>query len=324
MVVRFLDTLPAASVASMAMQGLARAIIRQMAVLLAVLAASGELASAGGNDVVLANLIDTSGGSPVGDESAFRSVTSELGVVLAPRLSSPADTLGFGGFELALDLGVTSIDNQGDYWRARQGSSAGASSHGGGTMPTLGVFARKGLWLPLPSFEVGAGMVHLLDSRMLAAQAYAKFALLEGYHDTLFPSVAFRGGVSRAMGQSDIDLTIISLDGSIGKELGIADTFNLTPYAGYNALLIIPRSELIDATPEQGDDAGMNYVFRDQDTILRHRIFVGARFRHNVFTAALEGQYTLEGASDDSQSGGMVTDDAAAQITVMSTLGVEF
>lgn len=295
---------------------MARALRRLAAVLLALMTSAGA-AAAGDNDIVLSRL-----SAP----SDFRSLVSELGTVLAPRISSPADTLGFGGFELSVDLGVTSINDAGGYWRARAGSPqpAGAGPHGGALMPTLGVFARKGLWLPLPSFELGAGLVHLLDSRMVAAQGYAKFALIEGYHDLPLPSLAVRGAVSRVMGQADVDLTVVSLDASIGKEFGVAGTFNLTPYAGYNALLIIPRSELIDGTPDQAGDFGMNFLFADQDAILRHRIFGGARFRYNVFIVALEGQFTLAGASVDEGGGTGAVDTASAQVTVVTSVGVEF
>ena len=43
--------------------------------------------------------------------------------------------------------------------------------------------ARKGIWLPLPGFEIGAGATKIIDSNMYAVQAYAKLALHEGFHD---------------------------------------------------------------------------------------------------------------------------------------------
>ena len=69
-------------------------------------------ASAGENDIVLARLglITTSGGKPagvIGQNLEFRSLVSELGIVLAPRLETPADTLGFGGFQVTADVGFT-------------------------------------------------------------------------------------------------------------------------------------------------------------------------------------------------------------------------
>ncbi|WP_428267024.1 hypothetical protein [Haliangium sp.] len=314
-----------------------RGLVPALGVALAVTLAATP-ARAGDNDVVLARLGTDRGGSVVGNNQAFRSLASELGVVLAPRLSSPADTLGFGGFQFTTDLGFTSISNDADHWRARLASDQAAGPHGGGLMSTVGVFARKGIWLPLPSFEVGAGIVHLMGSRMTAAQFYAKLALHEGYHDWPLPSLAIRGAASRMMGEASMDLTVASVDVSVGKELGIGSTFNLTPYGGWNLLIIVPRSEVIDKTPQTADDLAMNFVFRPQDDIYRHRLFAGVRLKYFIFALNLEGQLALAGGSTDDQPGtdadcaavGEMTDycdsrdQAGSQITVVTSLGVDF
>jgi hypothetical protein len=323
---RFLDTVRAASVASDLMQRIALAAARGLATAVGILlcALPGRAAWAGDNDIVLSRLGDMAGGAVVGNRSDFRSLVSELGVVHAPRLLSPADTLGFGGFQFTTDLGFTTIDSGAGYWRARAGSlqPTGPGPHGGSMMPTLGVFARKGMWFPVPSFEIGGGLVHLLGSRMSTGQVYAKLALHEGYHEWPLPSLAVRGAVSRMMGESDLDLTVVSLDASAGKEVGIGGTFNFTPYGGYALLIIIPRSELIDATPQIGDDPNMTFVFTDQDDILRHRLFAGARLRYSIVALTLEGQFALAGTSVDGFSGAQ--DGASGQLTITTSLGVDF
>jgi hypothetical protein len=282
------------------------------------------LAWAGDNDIVLSRLGDMSGGGVVGNATDFRSLTSELGVVLAPRLLSPADTLGFGGFQFTADVGFTSIDPNGNYWRARESSSTpmGGGTHGGNIMPTVSVFARKGMWFPVPSFEIGGGLMQLLGSRIMTGQIYAKLALHEGYHDLPLPSLALRGSASRMMGESDLDLTVASVDVSAGKEIGVGGTFNLTPYGGYNLLIIVPRSELIDKTPHIADDPAQSFVFADQDDILRHRVFAGARVRYSIFAFTLEGQFILAGASEDTGTGAV--DGSSGQITITSSFGVDF
>src|SRR5690606_25632965 len=113
----------------------------------------------------------------VGDNQAFRSLASELGVDLAPRSGDGADTVGFGGFAITADLASTQIHSDHAHWRVLESSPDPAGTgvrHGARTLSTVGVFARKGLWLPLPSFELGIGAVHLVHSRMWAGQAYAK------------------------------------------------------------------------------------------------------------------------------------------------------
>src|ERR1041384_8407782 len=100
----------------------------------------------------------------VGENLEFRALASQLGVVLAPHLLAPADTLGFGGFQFDLDVSQTSIDSIQPYWRVLAGtrdpSGMNHIAHGAGVLRTVGMFARKGLWFPAPSFELGAGAGH--------------------------------------------------------------------------------------------------------------------------------------------------------------------
>src|SRR4026209_1562680 len=93
-------------------------------ILIAAALLAGGTARAGDNDLVLARLgsvvVDDSGMpvDAVGDSAAFRSLASELGVVLAPRLPQPADTLGFGGFQFTADVALTRVHTDRPYWRA--------------------------------------------------------------------------------------------------------------------------------------------------------------------------------------------------------------
>jgi hypothetical protein len=216
-------------------------------------------------------------------------------------------------------------------------------SHGAAMLPTVGLFARKGIWFPLPSVEFGGGAVHLFDSRIWSAQGYVKLALQEGYHDLLLPSVAVRAGISRLIGQKELDLTIASFDASISKHLGVGSTWGFDPYGGYGLLLMVPRSEVIDPTPDIDpldpstmSDRGLNFVFKDQQDILRHRLFFGTKLQYYVFQLTLEATYALAGSSVDDRSGDTEctfdatttscdsTDQAAAQKTFTVSAGFDF
>lgn len=284
----------------------------------------------------------------VGENIGLRALSSQLGVVLAPHLLTPADTLGYGGFQFSVDVSQTTIDSTQPYWRAREASpdpaGTGGVAHGPSVLRTVGLFARKGLWFPLPSFEIGAGAVHLIDSTAWTAQLYGKFGLHEGYHDLLLPSIAVRGAVSRMMNQRELDLTIASLDVTLSKHFGIGGTWRFDPFVGWNLLMIIPRSEVLDATPdvdplEPGDemDVANNFVFRDQAAIYRHRFLVGAKFQYHVVQLTIEAQFALAGTSVDDRAGTSepclpnsmttncdATDTAAAQTTVSVSAGVDF
>jgi hypothetical protein len=319
--------------------------------LLAGIVLAATPAHADDNDLVLSRLaLESSEGSGVfiPQNADLRALSSQLGVVLAPHLMTPADTLGFGGFQMTVDIATTTIDPNGAYWRAREGSpdpgGAGGMAHGPGSLTTVGMFARKGMWFPVPAFEVGAGAIHLTDSHIWAAQLYAKLALHEGYHDLPLPSLHVRGAVSRMMSQRELDLTIPSIDIVASYHFGVGSTWRFDPYAGWNVLLIVPRSEVIDPTPNidplvpgNESDAQRNFVFKEQDNIVRQRFVVGAKLQYYIVQLTLEAGFALAGSSLDDRPG--VTDVcmpnsnttncdskdvAKAQRTLSIAVGVDF
>jgi hypothetical protein len=306
-----------------------------------VLASSGARADT--NDLVLSRLgtahLDSTGRivSVTGQNLELRELSSQLGVVLAPVLSTPADSIGFSGFQLTVDYASTTIDHGAPYWRALEGKPSGM-------MQTVGFFARKGMWFPLPSIELGVGAVHLVDSHIWAGQLYTKLSLHEGYHDLPIPSVSVRGAVSRMMAQRELDLTIASLDVSVSKHFGIGGTWRLDPFAGWNLLMIVPRSGVIEGTPSidplemnQLYDTSNDFTFKDQSTILRHRLFVGAKLQYDRFVLVLQAQRALAGSSTDDRRGTTTPcapssdttmcaahDDTGAQTTYSLSAGLEF
>src|SRR5687768_14855126 len=100
--------------------------MRRALVVLCVLSAASP-ASADQNDLVLSRLstkmMDGNGNvtSVVAQNLEMRGLASQLGVVLAPHLLTPADTLGFGGFQLTVDYATTTVDTDASYWRALEG-----------------------------------------------------------------------------------------------------------------------------------------------------------------------------------------------------------
>ena len=311
----------------------------------ALLSSLPSVARAGDNDLALARLGTISGNDVIANNQAFRSLTSELGVVLAPAFLSTADTPGYSGFQFDVQTTITSINSSSLYWCATQQSTGCAAQWDrSGFMPTLGVFVRKGMWIPLPSFEIGAGVTSLLSSSMWAAQAYAKFGIVEGYHDLPLPSIAARGSVSRLMGSRELDLTVASLDASISYSIGVQGTFNGAIYGGWNYLWIMPRSGVIDKTPTVDSyttpgDIGMDFVFPTQSNITRQRLFLGLKAKYYIFALTVEGAYALRGSSvddvpgtavscddagDDQQSHCDAHDKAGSQLTVSTSLAVDF
>ncbi len=163
---------------------------------------------------------------------------------------------------------------------------------------------------------MGAGAIHVGSSRLWAGQLYVKAALHEGYHDWPIPSVAVRGAVSRLFGSEQLDLTVGSFDISISKRFAVGGTYSVTPYAGWNRLWIIPRSQVIDETPgvavkDDPGDAANNFVFPDENSISRTRWFVGFKLKYYLFALTAEADFIGSGSSSFTPMGATQPCDSA-------------
>lgn len=305
-----------------------------------LIAAAGN-ALAGKNDLNLVNLCPQASTSALGvqecswikrdanglitgvtiDEagrSNFRSLMSELGVVLAPRIPMPADTIGFAGFLITGELGFTQISNNKSYWNGVSAVSPQAlnSSRPDATLTTVGFFLRKGIWWPIPALEVGGGVVNLLDSQMLSWQGYAKVALHEGFHDWPVPSLSVRAAMSYVTGTDQVNLRTTTFDVLISKGFGLLKTARVEPFGGLSLLVISASGKPIDFTPlcdahavaqaapgqqvsdhctvaQSGttNDLLANAAFPGQELITRYRVFGGAKLKFGVL--AIIAQYEL-------------------------------
>jgi hypothetical protein len=309
----------------------------------------------------------------VPDNAAFRSLMSELGVVFAPNVLSPSDTKGYSGFSVASEFAWVKINanrtaadprtgSDLQYWRAAESVSSKvfggqsldqerlASELPSGFAPTVTVMARKGLWLPVPSFEIGLGARHLIGSQMWAPLATAKIALHEGFHGWPVPSLAVRGTGTRVMGTPGFNLSVAGLDFSVSKQIGLFSSFNITPYAGYQLLWIIASSEVLDATPGvdamakaadqaqkdpltltqcRDNDCNGNFTFASQANITRHRAFFGLRANFYIASLLVEYSYFASGSTSDEiavQAGQplLIPDGAGTQHSISFALALEY
>lgn len=294
------------------------------------------------------------------DDESFRSVMSELGVIFAPDVLSPAETLGFGGFHVGIQFGHTTINRLRDanpdipelrhrFWRAAEAVSDAAYATGDSIydeaakrriddeLPstfahTVTFMVRKGFWFPLPSFEIGAGVKHLFGSKMWSAIVTAKLALHEGFQGLPLPALAVRGTGSRVFGTEGFGLTLGALDASISKAFGVGSTFTLTPYAGYQLLWIVATSDVIDAIPSlvaTDLTSSRHFTFIDQGAILRHRIVAG--FRLNFYIAALLVEFSGYPPGSSAARADVpdlrlveVNDESGGQYSISSSLAIEF
>lgn len=275
------------------------------------------------NDLSLECLVDAKDSSPQAppnsavptaqEASNYRSLISELSGVFALPMAQPADTVGFSGFHFSFDTNLTTINRNASYW---SGPSAGVRNVTSGVLPVLSIMLRKGVWMPLPplpSVELGIGASNLLNSGLYAVNGYVKLAIHEGYHDVWVPSFAVRGGITRLVGASQLDLTIITADAVISKAFGVGGTFTLEPFIGGGAFFSIARSQVIDVQPEvdlyrgpvgqpfdenaRRDALAQKIVFPTQKDIIRWRVFAGIHFHYSIL--AITAGYTLLGSGLD-------------------------
>jgi hypothetical protein len=332
---------------------------RQVASGIALLSAAlSSDAFAGRNDLQLSNLCPQSGagcswvqrdptsGNVTGvsiDEygrSNFRSLMSELGVVMAPRIPMPAGTLGYAGFQVSGELGYTQIGHNRKinyssntdtsvteirYWDGVKAVSPSNRdiSRPDAMLTTMGVFLRKGIWLPAPSLEVGGGIVNLLSSQMLSWQAYAKFALHEGFHDLPIPSLSVRGAFAYVTGTDQLNLHVTSVDLLISKGFGVLKTARLEPFGGWSLLMIKASGKTIDFTPLITDDLKANAAFPSQDVITRYRVFGGAKLKFGILDIIAQYELYLAGHSRD-ESVISAVDQSEHQSAFSLSLGLEF
>jgi hypothetical protein len=221
---------------------------------------------------------------------------------LAPKLLSGAGTLGYSGFYLGLEGTLT----------PRPGSTGSAERWTKGTAPLGGypdvmfvpsVHLRKGLpW----SFEIGGTINYLAQSELVGIGMDIKWSLLEGYRHGFrgyLPELAVRGSVVRVLGEADLDLTIVGIDGSISYDFGIQGAVILTPYLGYQHLFAFARPEPLVYRDDLTDPNNPSYKLPEGEkynmtglsgpNLTRSRLFFGTRFEYEVLTLALEMAWGL-------------------------------
>jgi hypothetical protein len=204
------------------------------------------------------------------DNVAFKNLVSELGSALAPSTMHGARTVGFGGFVLSLEAAYTHI-NANDtthansqtgyaggvpYWQlGTQGSTnANGSYNSTNSSPDslIGVYTlmvRKGL--PM-GFEIDGALGYVQDTSLWTLGADVRWAILEGFRTGIMgyvPDLAVGAGARTATGSSKMYLTTVGIDVELSKPITLADTGIITPYLGFQHLMIFGNSAVLDTTP---------------------------------------------------------------------------
>jgi hypothetical protein len=190
------------------------------------------------NDIQLNKLVD--GDAPLNDD--FRGLSRELGLVLTPPSLQPAETTGQSGFDFAIDYGFHLMRFNETYWQS------GREDPSVPLLMTLGARVRKGFVLPIPlASEVEFGTNWLIESSLLTIGTNVRIALNEGFR--WIPDIAVQAGINRMVGNKDLDLLTVTGGAQISKGFGIAGSFNLCPYVGYQSVWVNSSSRIVDLNP---------------------------------------------------------------------------
>ncbi|MBH24719.1 MAG: hypothetical protein CMH57_09765 [Myxococcales bacterium] len=289
----------------------------------AQLTSLAQIAEAGDKDLVLRRLAERvpvdENGNPTDeasafgfnaepDEQAFKALSRDMGLIFAPRVLAPAETLGQAGFDIGTSLSFSTVDDNAEHWRALQ------SGGDPGAFTTGQIFVRKGL--PF-SFEIGSELTYLFESETFAVGADLKWALNEGF--LYLPDFAIRLATNNVVGNPDMNLTNVGYDLTLSKAFGLAGIVNIAPYVGYNSLWVISSSRLLDVAPDDptppeiipcdGTDPNCVEELRYQPEFVFgteiqqvNRFFGGARFIFGYATVTLEAA----GSSDVQNYSGSV------------------
>ena len=215
------------------------------------------------------------------DNVAFKNLVSELGFALAPSTMHPARTVGFGGFVLSLEAAYTHINadeythsggSNIQYWHAGTQGSTDASGNYSTTDNSpdslIGVYTlmvRKGL--PM-GFELDGALGYVSNTSLWTVGADVRWAVLEGFRTGpmgYVPDVAVGTGVRTMTGSSKMYLTTVGIDVELSKPITLSDSGVLTPYVGYQHLLIFGNSAVLDATPNVNAMQQCGYIGRNPD-----------------------------------------------------------
>lgn len=280
------------------------------------------------------------------DNVAFANMVSELGFAVAPTAFHPARTTGFGGFALTLETTFTKINadsfstgadgSRTQYWHKGTQGAQDASSK---TFPTentspdsiiqvYSLKARKGLPFGL---EIAGALGYVANTTMWVGGADVRWSLLEGFRTGslgILPDFSVGGGVRTVTGNSKFHLTVVGIDAQLSKPIPVADSATVTPYVGYQRLIIFGDSVAVDTTPnvdalEQcgyaGDDPNTgekqcrnhlsngaanngdfnNNVTFDKVRTHRHRGILGLNYRYEMLYLASEFLIDLTPPNDE-------------------------
>jgi hypothetical protein len=284
---------------------------------------------AGKQDLTLAKFANCSvSGHCSPNRADYETFLAEYAFGLVPKNLAPAETLGYSGFYIGLESSLT-VRPVGSAANERWLTGT-ASNETQNVMFNPGVHIRKGL--PF-SFELGSTVNYLALSEIVSLGGEIKWAPFEGYRSgwrAALPDIAIRGSVVRIIGEADVDMSIVGLDGSIAYAFGIGGMITLTPYAGYQFYWTIVNQEPVlyregntyHTETEINGDTLWETSNLGNPLLKRHSAFFGLRFGYEVLAVTLELDWAMPNKWDLDAGDGKAK--VGNQIQIGMGIGADF
>lgn len=201
-------------------------------------------------------------------QAEFRRFSEDLGAALSYKAMSPAEPLGITGFDVALEVTNTALENPAAF------NNATSSSESMDNLPLPKLHAHKGL---PGGVDIGALYSEVENISLLGAEL--KYAILKG--NTALPAVAIRGTYSKLSGVDQLDFE------TMGGELSVSKGFAMvTPYAG------IGQVRVTSTPKQQAAVVGLR-----EEKFTHDKIFLGVNVNLGLLNIGLEGDKTGDATS---------------------------
>jgi hypothetical protein len=252
------------------------------------------------------------------DDGAWRSLVTQFAGAMIPPVLLPAHTRGMRGFYVGIETFITGIDAGQDYWQ--RGTEGDVGDDRNRFVDSVLAWNRLNVRKGLPfGLEIGTSLGFLTNTSYWTLGLEIRWSLLEGLRDrnssVYFPSLSVRGAVQTLLGDAELNVTVPSIDVTLGERFIVADTVEISPYLGAQVAWIFGDSELVDLTPQRdafaecdpdpgmptggeppycrrdGTDFNHNTVFPSLRS-MRTRMFVGSQIRYEWF--ALTGAFSFD------------------------------
>jgi hypothetical protein len=188
------------------------------------------------------------------DDDAWRSLVTQFAGALAPPILLPPHTRGMRGIYVGLETWITGIDSNADYW-ARGTEGDEMTTDRNRFVDSVLVWNRLNVRKGLPfGFEVGTSIGFAVNTSYWTLGLEVRWSLLEGLRErrsaVYFPALSVRGAVQTLVGDAEFNVTVPSVDVTLGERFIIGETVELSPYLGGQVLWIFGDTELVDLTPD--------------------------------------------------------------------------